>query len=363
MADKVDDVVLEPSKITSEAELPPELSKQMDDILADSDTHEEVFDGDDGDDKGIKLKETEEPDEQADEEEQSDKDQETSQSGDEEEQTEDKSEPEGKEDEYEDVEPRLVAAGRRRGWSDEKIIKLAEDDPDVLESVADLYDTIDRSNFAKTQVTKPSQEQVQVQDEIAKLQFTALDDNVIKQLREKHGNEAVDAALEIIKPLSENLKTVGETVNKISGTMTQQQRNAHESVLQAKCEHINQTCDTVSKDYPVFGVFRNLPKDAYGNVDVNSKPFKARSELFDIALAFESRGMDFEKAVSNALDWYKGKYGENKIKQEVVRKLNDRKKKFTARPTKKHTKKQYASNEDLAEGTMSDIYNNVGIEL
>ncbi|MFA5500944.1 MAG: hypothetical protein WC404_07695, partial [Candidatus Omnitrophota bacterium] len=227
MADKVDDVVLEPSKITSEAELPPELSKQMDDILADSDTHEEVFDGDDGDDKGIKLKETEEPNEQADEEEQSDKDQETSQSGEEEEQTEEKSEPEGKEDEYEDVEPRLVAAGRRRGWSDEKIIKLAEDDPDVLESVADLYDTIDRSNFAKTQVTKPSQEQVQVQDEIAKLQFTALDDNVIKQLREKHGNEAVDAALEIIKPLSENLKTVGETVNKISGTMTQQQRNAH----------------------------------------------------------------------------------------------------------------------------------------
>ena len=363
MADK-DDVVLEPSKITSEAELPPELSKQMDDILTAEDSHEEIFDEDTDGDKGIKLKKTEESDEQADEEEQDDKDEETSQSGEEEEeQIEEKSEPAGKEDEYEDIEPRLIAAGRRRGWSDDKIVKLAEDNPDVLESVADLYDTIDRSNFTKTQATKPSQEQVQVQEEIAKLQFTALDETAIKQLREKHGTEVVDAALEIMKPLSENLKTVGETVNKISGTMTQQQRNAHESALQAKCERINQTCDTASKDYPVFGVFRSLPKDSYGNVDVNSKPFKSRMELFDIALAFESRGMEFEKAVDNALDWYKGKYGENKIKQEVVRKLNDRKKKFTARPTKKHTKKQYADKEALAEGTMDDIYKDVGIEL
>jgi len=342
MAKETENIIIEPRKLTSEAELPSGLSAEMDKILESDTVEEQVVDK-------TEKEEEKKTEEKADDTEQA----ETEEAGSEE------SEPEGDEDE-EDIDQRLVNAGRRRGYSDEKIIKLAEENPGVLEDIADLYDNIDNtSGSRRTEVSTSEPPPKKVVDELKKLELKSLDEEALAKLSSEFGADVVE---KVIRPLSDNVKTVSDALDKIQGSMAEQTTAQQEDVLGRKSMLVNQICDDASETFKVFGTFSKLPKDADGNIDVTSQPFRARMELFETALAFESTGIRFETALEEAFNWFKGKYGEAETARKLVHKLNKNRKRMSPRPTKKHTVKKYDSKEAKAEGEMEKIYNDLGIE-
>ena len=95
-------------------------------------------------------------------------------------------------EDYEEIDPRLVAAARARGWSDEKIVSVAEEDESILEALVDTMETVRRerpvSRKAPVAKTKEAIEKVK------------LDAEALKDWKEHYGDDVVD---KVISPLAE----------------------------------------------------------------------------------------------------------------------------------------------------------------
>ncbi|KKL16692.1 hypothetical protein LCGC14_2493010, partial [marine sediment metagenome] len=115
-------------------------------------------------------------------------------------------------------------------------------------------------------------------------------------------------------------------------------------------------------DSEKFGKTQDIKIDANGFFDRKDQKVKVRKEVLGVAEIFADRGMSWETAMQEALAWSKGKSSDKKARAGLVKDLNSRKKKFTARPTHKHTKKTFATKDEEAESTMSEIYEKAGIQ-
>ena len=245
---------------------------------------------------------------------------------------------------YEEIDPKLVSAARTLGWSDEKIEAVASQDISVLEDIARM-----RTILAEPEPEKKGEEDV-TKSEVSKV---VLDKDALDSLATAYGADVVD---KVIKPLADTLNAtidrLGRTeksLDGITGRFSEQDERDKQQQNLARFNSANKFFDDQSKDYPELGLFEKMPKESNGKFKMSSPEFKARSQIYEKAEIFRNAGYNSDSALKEAMVWYKGLGGEAKIEQKLVTEINDRKKKFIARPTqKKVDRKELTPNEAAA---------------
>ncbi len=346
MAKEKSEVKDESVKIVSESEIPAELGSKMDEILSGGESQQiNEMSEENQKEKGKEVKEkVEETEEKKDQD--VDGEKEVSEAAvDEETKEAEKAE---KAEESEEIDPRLVSAARRRGWSDEKIISMAETNPDVLQDLASLMEE------------KISRKEVEVQVEekaegaVPKVE---LGEDALKEMSDTYGEEVVR---KVIQPLAESLNTTIEALNDVRDNVSGIQQKSNVQTEVANIHIADELFDAV--DSKVLGKTKDLPIGSDGLYDSRNREFQARAEVYKTARMFQQTGMPFKEAVQEALHHFKGKQGDDTLRAKIVEDINVRKTKFTARPTRKHTQKTYATKEAKAEDVMDEVYSKVGIE-
>ena len=267
------------------------------------------------------------------------------------------------EDEKEEIDSRLVAAGRRRGWSDEKIVSLAESTPGVLEDLADLMDALDKSNAPKSDFEKNQNKEVEKEKpepQVSKIDKFELNEKAIGELKEKYGNEAVEGMIDnLLRPLTGRLNDTVEQLNSLRGTLQEKEEAQTQDEQISVFENVNEVFDKKSEDFPELGKYSDM--SVRGELDKNSKAYQTRSQLYDVTMMFYNNGHSLSDSIDSAFRWYKGEGAEKVMQKKVVKDLKDRTKKFSPKPSHKKVQKTYKTPEDEGVSIVDEAKKKAGI--
>jgi len=244
-------------------------------------------------------------------------------------------------EETEPVPVEHVRLGERLGWPDDKIVKLSEEYPDVLDEMARL---------AGRQTQQPQVEQkvapaaTQKQEAEAKgIDKVNLDEEALGKLRESYGDEVVK---EVISPLVKGLNTTIDQLNTLRSQVDSVEQSNLSQQAKQNFEEANAVFDNLAETFSVFGKTENLPRTATGEFDVNSPAVQERGQVYEVAQAFHAAGRPWSDSLKQAVRWYKGEHAEKALERKIIKDLNSRKKKFSPRPTNKKTVRSFKSRED-----------------
>jgi len=222
----------------------------------------------------------------------------------------------------EGVDPKLIAAGRELGWSDDKILAIVETDESVLTDLADLQ-------------ASRKKDESDGKDEQEGAESAVLTDEQKVSLREKMGDEVAD----ILIKQQEDLRSVSEELADVRKFRASSEEDAARAVSMRKLETANEIFDRAFDTFPEIGKTDELPRTPDGSIRTMSNECKVRSEIYSVAeMFFQTNGGSFESAMDEALSWYGGRDGKKSVVRTVVKDLNRRKRKFSPKPTKKKTK-------------------------
>ena len=219
------------------------------------------------------------------------------------------------------LDPRLEAAGAKQGWSKDKMILIAKTDISILEDLADHFEANDTH---RQDVVKKDGEDTPVGD-------SELTEEAITQLKEKLGDVAANIIISMKKEnqaLSTKLKSVDDFTAKTKA-------DAENQADARRYEVASELFDNNEATFPEFGKTTDLPlKD--GKLDLNSEQMKSRNKVYAVAEMFlKQNGGTFSSAMNDALIWYHGKSGSNTAYRQVVKDLNDNKKRFSPKPSRR----------------------------
>lgn len=234
-------------------------------------------------------------------------------------------------DEYEEIPDRLVSAGRRRGYSDDKIMKLAEDAPEVLEDLADLQEMV---SDVGTEMPPPPTDQ-------EKKEAPEKPEDVEKIHIETELIEAGDDVKNVIKKLQDGYNSMVDQVNNLQGKQTEHDKSLNSFTQQQTEDYVRRVdsfFDQAAKDFPELGDSKEL--------SVENMEF--RQKVHDDAFALTQNGRPFGEALEFVLNAHKGQKSEQEVKKSVAKDLNRRKKSFTARPSHRKTAAKTTSPKDDA---------------
>ena len=223
----------------------------------------------------------------------------------------------------------IKEAAKAAGWDDEKLQKYAAENPDALRLLALQYQAEPPYQADGAEVNYKGEE---VSDKLDRLELSP---KALDEMREQYGEEVVN---NVISPLIEKLNKVVEVLDAQAGQSQAAQQAVNNVVLAEREKVFQQKLDMLDEQFPVFGKWENVPRDAKGQVDVKSPQFKARAEVWMSAKSLEQAGFDWDTALENSIAMYKGKHLESAVKRQVIKDLNGRKKQFTAQPSHKKTK-------------------------
>lgn len=258
---------------------------------------------------------------------------------------------------YDEIDSRLIAAARRFGWSDEKIVRVAEDDETILQDLANLVDTVvSQQGLTKTPV-KLTREAEDISDDDSGLKGFELNSEELKRLEDEHGKDVTN----LIGFLSTKLNDTINELNTMKSNVDGVRQTDVDRETKNKLDLANTAFDSAAEVFPILGETNKLNMLSDGSYDREHPSFKARDELFTVAQSFEQMGLPFDKAIGEALNWYAGKSGVKRVEDKMVKELNLRKKKFTNRPSRKKTEQTFASEDERIENQMSEVYNNLGL--
>ena len=216
------------------------------------------------------------------------------------------------------------------GYDAEMVQKLNDLDPNIVKDIEAL---LERGNTEQSSEdddsTTPEKkiEKVETEGQITDEQLAALEKE----------NPAMAA---IVKSLSNQ---VGE-LSTVLTSVTEDEKDRTEKA--EKQEHYSNFCETnkvldgLEKDFPIFGTYDKLPKNADGVPDDRHRSVRERAELWGKANALYSTGMfgSFRESLEGAITMYQGKNGENLAMRKVAKDLRSRSKQITSRPSRTKTK-------------------------
>lgn len=237
---------------------------------------------------------------------------------------------------YEDIPETQVTAARMLGLSDEQIVDLAENKPDVLEKMA--------KNFKKDSLEKPDEppapEKPEVPEpELLKHMEMDLEDmdpstaKAMSQMLQAH-NSLIDKHNDLLQKSSEIDKLKGD----ISSRDAQEFNN-----------RIDKVFDDLSENLPEVGNSRFLDD---GSV-------KLRQEIYAHAAVLQNlKGMSVPESIEEAAFMWKMAQTdldelEKKASSNLKKKLNKNKKRMSPRPGGRKTKPKEQSPREEAEDTLS----------
>ena len=253
-----------------------------------------------------------------------------------------------KEDETEPIPQDQINIARRRGWSDEKIVKIAEENPEILEDMVALagQQTIQPQVETKVEPAPIEKQEAKGVDKVE------LDAEALKKMKDSYGDEVVDS---VILPLMGGLNNTIDQLNSLRGTVSGVEQTNQATQAKKNFDEANTVFDGLTETFTVFGKTDELPRTANGSFDVNSSAVQARGEVFKVASAFAASGMSWTDSLKNSVRWYKGEHAEKSLERKIVKGLNSRKKKFSPRPTSKKTKQTFVSREEEGEALVRKI--------
>lgn len=261
-------------------------------------------------------------------------------------------ETEAKETKTEETEPipqNQVNIARRLGWSDERIVEVAENNPEILEDMATLAGR--QIQQPQAQVEKPVAKKVQ--EEVKGLEKVTLDEAALSKMKETYGDDVVN---DVILPLTKSLNSVIDQSNALRSSVSGVEKTNSDAELVREYNEANAMFDGLSETFEVFGTTKDLPVLPNGLPNPESAAVQARSQVYDVAQAFKASGMNWTKSLQNAERWYKGEHAEKSLERKIVKGLNSRRKKFSPRPTAKKTKETFVSREDEGEALVRKAY-------
>ncbi len=225
---------------------------------------------------------------------------------------------EGKEDDFSPIADSLVEAGRALDLSDDEIVKLAEEQPRVLEIIAEKL-----AKASLPPVAKPDE----LRDDKAAAKDEALPDFDIDE------DEADEQTLKVVKYLKSVVPSLTEKIKTLETQLQTQEQDLGgvKEVAQAEAvrrvDHFfNQNADIL----PTLGNTKSL----------TGSQKEARIACHGTAVWLQ-KGSDGklsdDQALSMAVSMYRGQISDSTNKAKIVSDLSGRKRKFMARPS--HGKK------------------------
>lgn len=290
-------------------ELNEDLEKQYDEILGKSTEEEsspkrrkedDAYAQEDEDE--VEEKEAEQPEEPADEDKE----------------VEEKETKEGEEEE-EEIPFELVEAGRAAGFTDEKIVELAENSPEVLTA---LYEFRQQALQAQ-QTSAPEETPAEKPQEEEGEQKVTIDPKMLEKMDE--GTRTV------VLQLIQNQNRLVEQLNSF------QQR--HQTLEQMQQEEFDASIDGFFDS-----VVENCPDVGLSN-EMTPENEAVRQEIYQIAcVLYNAEGGSLEQCLEKAVKAYNGIYG--RTEDVLRRKLNKQKKRFSPRPGGQKTKPKFKSEDE-----------------
>lgn len=234
------------------------------------------------------------------------------------------------------IDPRLVAAGRAKNWSDEKIIKQAEEDESVL---VDLADALDILNARR----KEPEQQPEKKESKPALSKVELDKEAVKTLSDNYGEDVVS---KIISPLADRLNEAIDTINALRGGVDKFSEGQKKEANARRMRTADEIFDKVANTYPVLGKTTDIPTLEDGSYSQRSPIYQERNKIFKIADMFHnSNGGSFEDAMKDAMRWYGGG-NVDALKRKVIADINEQAKGHLPRPTAKKVEPSYETREE-----------------
>ncbi|KKN19303.1 hypothetical protein LCGC14_0947020 [marine sediment metagenome] len=267
---------------------------------------------------------------------------------------EDKSESEDVEDtsEYEHIEldPRLEAAGKKLGWSEDKIIKVAETDISILEDLANQFEQ-DETHRQDTEVDE---------EKGAKDKADLVDEEALAKFKKEHG----DAANDIVDVITRRVEAkFADQFKKVDDfELTSKEKALQEASMQ-RGAIANDVFDRHVKTFKEFGLTKDLPKSQSGEIFTNSPAMTVRAKVYKVADMFhQTNGGSFESAMNEALTWYAGTQGVTNATRQVVKDLKDNQKRFSPKPTRRRMVKVFKNTDAKAANIVQQARKKAGIE-
>ena len=247
------------------------------------------------------------------------------------------------ETQYTQIDQKFVDAAKAYGWSDQRIIKYAEEHSDI--------DIITMTGLME----KPSQTPQKSEPEKG-----FYDEEALAKLAEE--DETVKAFIDkFAKPLATRLKDVSSELEGLkTGLKTQEDsRKAQKEV--SNMEIANEAFD--SAKLKALGKTGEIPKYPDGSYDLTDPAVRERQKVWEIAQLFHAKGGSFKSAMDNAIRWYKGSGAEEDMEKRVITKLKKQEDKVFPQRTTQKVAKTYASEEDRKADVVNAALAKYGREL
>lgn len=225
----------------------------------------------------------------------------------------------------EKVDPRQVEVAWLRGWNDDRILKYAKDDPDILTDMAALAEDMESDDSAAENPAAAGSKKVLPDDK------SALSEQDIEALKGEIGEKGTA----LLKQVMAELSSVKTELAKTHQTDQQRETDAQMSDDIRRFETASKMFDDAAEKHPELGMTKQLPRMKDLKLDPRNPSVKLRSQLWGLAEAlFVSQTVEsFPAAVEQALQYHQSKRTKADVTNEIVKDLVDRKKRFLPRPT------------------------------
>ncbi len=215
------------------------------------------------------------------------------------------------------------------GYDAETVQKLNDLDPNI---VKDLKALLERGTETKS---SEDDKTLETEKKIEKVETTgSITDEQMEALEKE--NPAMAA---VVKSLNSQVGELSTALNSVTEDEKVRTEKAE------KQEHYSNFCDTnkvldeLEKDFPIFGNYDKLPKNADGVPDDRHRSVRERAEVWGKAVALHKTGVfgSFKESLEGAITLYRGENGENLAMRKVAKELRGRSKQITSRPNRTKT--------------------------
>lgn len=249
-----------------------------------------------------------------------------------------------------DIDSRLVEAGKKMGWDDEKISLIAQTDLTILEDIASRQEARETHR----------QEDTDDKDGASDASEGQASNEALAKIKEKLGDDADDLIALIAQGVEKKFEGRLKKVDDYAAS--EQKRTENEAALR-RGRIADELMDRASEVFEEIGKSTALPTGDDGQVNVKSPVMKVRGAIYAQALRLhKANGGSFEQAVADSLQHYAGGRGTEVAARQVVKDLNKNKTRFTPKPTRRRTVKVFKSERDKAAHIVKEAKRKAGLE-
>ena len=249
--------------------------------------------------------------------------------------------------EYTEVDSRFVDVARRYGWSDDRIIAYAEqhDDRDLVM----LTGMMEKAVPSKTEdVTDLETEKPNEYDDA---------------LKQVEGSDSIDdITKKLLKSLITDLKATQDQVKQVKTTQQEVVKTTDRDAWLGRLHEADELFDGISKEFPELGNTKTLKRFPDGSLNPNDVAVKVREDMFKLAVTLFNTGTPWDRAIKDALRWYKGGR-EDAVEAKVLQKIKNNSSRLTPKRERRHQVRKFANEQEEKASVVNGALQKHGIEL